>query len=513
MGVFDKKTKAVPPESAMNAVIYARYSSANQTENSIDGQLAECYRFANYHGYTVIGKYIDRAKSATSDDRDDFLRMIDDAKKQQFAYIIVYRFDRFARNRYDSVVYKRKLAESGVRVISTAETIGDGDESIILEALYEAIDESYSRRLSTITKRGMRESIKKGLWITPVPFGYDAVDRRLQINERESEGVKLCFDMYLDGQGKKKIARELNERGYKTKRGNDFTVSSVDNMLRHEIYTGSDTCFDDMQRTAPQIIDRDVYDKARAKMIADAKFYGRKQEQTEFLLVGKLYCGNCGTAMTGDTGTSRSGAKYHYYTCHNRKKRKACSKLSERQDFLEWYICEQTVKYILTPNRIREIAANVEQLAKSELERGELQAAINRQTEINKELDDLCENLIHTKVPQIIKRINDRAELLSKELEATEQQIATLKLQADHVITADAVTKYLSAFSRADLHDIEVRRRIINTLVQAIYLFDDKIVIYFNIKGAKSVTFLEMIRDAERLASECSVSSTSGELI
>ena len=128
------RTNPVPAENAMNAVIYARYSSTQQTENSIDGQLRECNRFAEFHGYTVIGTYIDRAKSGTSvEERTDFLRMIEDAKKQQFAYVIVYRFDRFARNRYDSVIYKKQLANYGVRVISTAETVGDGDEAIILE--------------------------------------------------------------------------------------------------------------------------------------------------------------------------------------------------------------------------------------------------------------------------------------------------------------------------------------------------------------------------------------------
>ena len=101
------KFGTVPPENALNAVIYARYSSTQQTENSIDGQLRECRRFAEYHGYTILAEYIDRAKSGTSaEERTDFLRMIADAKKQQFAFVIVYRFDRFARNRYDSAHYK-----------------------------------------------------------------------------------------------------------------------------------------------------------------------------------------------------------------------------------------------------------------------------------------------------------------------------------------------------------------------------------------------------------------------
>ena len=206
-----QKIKSVPPENALNAVIYARYSSTQQTENSIDGQLRECNRFADLHGYRIIGTYIDRAKSGTSvEERTDFLRMIEDAKKQQFAYIIVYRFDRFARNRYDSVIYKKQLSAVGVRVISTAETVGDGDEAIILESIYEAMDEAYSRRLSTITKRGLKETARKNLWTSIPPFGYQLIDRHPEILPEEADGVKMIFEKYLEGATKKEIADELN---------------------------------------------------------------------------------------------------------------------------------------------------------------------------------------------------------------------------------------------------------------------------------------------------------------
>ena len=87
----------------MNAVIYARYSSHAQNEQSVEGQLKACHDFADRQGLAVVGIYIDRALSGTSDNRPEFQRMIDDSAKRHFEAIIVYQLDRFTRNRYDTL--------------------------------------------------------------------------------------------------------------------------------------------------------------------------------------------------------------------------------------------------------------------------------------------------------------------------------------------------------------------------------------------------------------------------
>lgn len=118
----------------MKAVIYARYSSDNQREESIEGQLRECMEFAEKSGITVIGNYIDRALSAKTDNRPEFQKMIKDSYRKVFDSVIVWKVDRFARNRYDSAYYKNILKKNGVKVISAKEHIGEGSEGIILEA-------------------------------------------------------------------------------------------------------------------------------------------------------------------------------------------------------------------------------------------------------------------------------------------------------------------------------------------------------------------------------------------
>lgn len=157
----------------MKAVIYARYSSDNQREASIEGQLRECMEFAEKSGITVIGNYIDRALSAKTDNRPEFQKMIKDSYREVFDSVIVWKVDRFARNRYDSAYYKNILKKNGVKVISAKEHIGEGSEGIILEAILEGMAEFYSAELAEKVTRGLKENALKGLYNGgSVPVGY-----------------------------------------------------------------------------------------------------------------------------------------------------------------------------------------------------------------------------------------------------------------------------------------------------------------------------------------------------
>ena len=226
------KPVTVPEENQRNAVLYARFSSERQTENSIDFQLRADRAYCEQKGFRVVGEYIDRAISGTTDNRPEFQRMIADAKKQQFAFVIVYRFDRFARNRYDSAIYKKTLERSGVRVLSTEESVGTGDEGIILESIYEAMAESYSRKLSRIVTEGMKQKAIAGLSTGgALPFAYKIVDHRLAIDEDKAPYVRRAFEMYADGKTKSEIAKELNACGCRTQFGNHLEIKFISRML------------------------------------------------------------------------------------------------------------------------------------------------------------------------------------------------------------------------------------------------------------------------------------------
>lgn len=147
----------------MNIVIYARFSSHNQTEQSIEGQLKVCYEYARNHGFNVIEEYIDRAQSGTSDNRSNFQRMINDSVHHAFQGVLVYQLDRFARNRYDSAIYKARLKKNGVRVMSAKENIADDASGILVEGVLESMAEYYSVELSQKILRGMKINAEKML--------------------------------------------------------------------------------------------------------------------------------------------------------------------------------------------------------------------------------------------------------------------------------------------------------------------------------------------------------------
>ena len=146
----------------MTAVIYARYSSDNQREESIEGQIRECTAYAEKNGITIVKHYIDRAISAKTDNRPQFQQMIKDSDKKLFDIVLVWKLDRFARNRYDSARYKTQLKKNGVKLMSATEIISDGPEGIILESVLEGYAEYYSADLAEKVVRGQTENILKG---------------------------------------------------------------------------------------------------------------------------------------------------------------------------------------------------------------------------------------------------------------------------------------------------------------------------------------------------------------
>ena len=182
----------------MNAVIYARYSSDNQREESIEGQLRECKAFAEANDMVIVDTYIDRALSAKTDNRPDFQRMIKESANGLFDLVIVWKLDRFARNRYDSAHYKSVLQKNGVKVISAKENISEGPEGIILESMLEGMAEYYSAELAVKVKRGMMENALKGkVNGGKPPYGYYVYkERHLCVNETTAPIVQEIFRMY-----------------------------------------------------------------------------------------------------------------------------------------------------------------------------------------------------------------------------------------------------------------------------------------------------------------------------
>lgn len=213
----------------MKIVIYARYSSHSQTEQSIEGQLQTCYEYAKSNGHIVVAEYIDRAQSGTSDNRAEFQCMIADSDKHTFDGVLVYQLDRFARNRYDSAINKAKLKKNGVRVISARENITDDASGILVEGILESMAEYYSAELSQKIRRGMDINAEKGLSNGSNPgLGYTVdKDRKFHINPETAPIVREIFELYASGKTVTEIITNLNARQIKTSLGKAFNKNSL----------------------------------------------------------------------------------------------------------------------------------------------------------------------------------------------------------------------------------------------------------------------------------------------
>ena len=335
-----------------------RYSSDKQTEQSIEGQDRVCAEFCKQHGITIVRKYIDRATSARSTEkREQFVQMIEDSAKHPFDAIIVYKLDRFSRNRYDSAKYKYRLKTNGVKLISATENLSDNPESIILESVLEGMAEFYSAELSQKILRGMNESALKGNMLGGhVPLGYKLIDHKLVINPETAHIVQEAFDLYANGYTIAYICKLFNDKGYRTAKNAEFNRNSFKSMFRNERYIGIYRYKDIViEGGVPAIIDKELFELVgnRLKKAKDAPARGKAK--VEYLLSGKLFCGHCGDSMNGESGTSKTGRIYNYYTCYTRKRRKGCTKKPIAKEVIERVVCEDA-KEMLTDDLIEKLA-------------------------------------------------------------------------------------------------------------------------------------------------------------
>ena len=427
--------------------------------------------------------------------RPDFQRMIADSAKRQFEAVIVWKLDRFARNRYDSAIYKSKLKKNGVRVFSVTEGIGDGDESIILEAVLEAMAEMYSKQLGQNAARGMRETARKGLCTGgQIPLGYVVgEDHKLHIDSKTAPAVQLIYTLFADGKTKTQIAKELNARGFRTKNGKLYTSNSFFRILTNPMYYGDYTYKGDIPRECPAIISRALYDKCQERNEATKRSRGMKTSEVEWLLRGKLFCGHCGTQMTGDSGTGRANEKHYYYTCHKRKRYKDCDKKSEKKEQLERAVCQKTVEYVLREDRIGYIAERVVEQYEKEFDASIIKEKEMSLIKLDAELDKCAESLMHTTVRSVVDRINARAEELEAAKFELEHELAQLRITSKARITVDEIITFLRGFCSGDVEDIQFRRKIVDTFINAVYVFDDKYVVYYNVRDCKQVTYSDML--------------------
>ena len=468
---------------ALNAVIYARYSSDRQTEQSIEGQLRECYAFAKANDIAVIDTYIDRAISGKTDNRPAFQKMIEDSAKRQFQAVIVYRLDRFTRNRYDSAIYKARLKKNGVKVLSAMENLNGSPESIIMESLLEGMAEYYSVELSQKITRGMRENALKGKALGGQRvLGYKVnSDCYFEIDETTAPVVVDIFKLYSSGKTVKEICDILNARGVKTARGGAFNKNSLHTILTNKKYIGIyKTKYGEIVGGIPAIIDKELFEMVALRMEQNKKAPARAKAEINYLLSTKLFCGKCRSAMVGESGTSKTGKKYYYYACVKKKREKACDKSNVKKDWIEDLVIQRTVTDILKDDVIEKIADRLVELQKAEAaESGTMLYLQNSLAEIQVSIKNIMTAIEKGIITESTKT---RLTELEDEKRNVEIEIAKESI-ARRIISREQIIYWISSFKDGDITSEKYRQQLIDTFVHAVFVYDDKIVITYNYSG------------------------------
>jgi len=465
----------------MNIVIYARYSSHSQTEQSIEGQLKACYEYTKSNGYNVIEEYIDRAVTGTSDNRPEFLRMIEDSNDKNFNGVLVYQLDRFARNRYDSAIYKNALKKNGVRVLSAKENISNDASGILVEGLLESMAEYYSAELSQKIQRGMKINASKFLYNggNNVPLGFKiSVDKKFEVDESTAFIVRQVFEMYASGITMAEIIRYLNSQGLKTSRGNDFNKNSIRRILINKKYIGTYTYKDKETPDAiPRIVENSLFEKVQEMMGTNKKAPARSRAKAEYLLTTKLFCGHCKDMMTGFSGTSKTSRKYNYYACNSAKK-KQCDKKNARKDIIEDLVIKEA-RAILTIDNIERIATTVKKRIDEEKDNPYLVRFNKLLKESEKKKSNLIKSVSECEIESVRRS-------LYEELERIEEKIVNCRIEKAKEespmikLTKTEIKFFLNEMKKGNVNDVKYKKLLINVLVNKIYLYDNKMIIVFN---------------------------------
>ena len=461
-----------------NAVIYARYSSESQTEQSIEGQVRVITDYAKSNNIPIIDTYIDRAITGTSDKRPEFQRMIADAKNKNFGYVLVYKFDRFSRDRLNSLVYKRELKKNGVKVVSVTEYISDDPQGILFESIIDGYSEFYSAELSQKVRRGNRESRMKGLYTGGyVLYGYKVVDKKYVIVEEEAEIIKKIFIDAARGVTYPDISDNLNSKGIKH-RNKPFTSSFIHKVLHNKKYIGIvETHGEIFDNIVPAIIDKETFDRACTTSASNHIRGAHYKAKKEYLLSGKVFCGYCGAIVTAEGGKNARGNVFNYYKCSTIKiKKQKCELRTFRKEQLEEMVVEKVKKLFLENSDLEKIAEYICKAYNSMVvDDTALKSNERSLDKAKREIDNIV-NAIASGI------INDALKIRLDELqeEKTKLEIENVKLKTRNKtrLTINDVLRFLESMKEMNNETSAYNKRMIQRFIKKVVLYNNHMEVY-----------------------------------
>ena len=466
-------------------VIYARYSSAAQKDASIEQQVEECQKFARVQGIEVIETYADRAVSGKTDRRPAFQRMMRDAEKHKFKYVLAWKSNRIGRNMLQAKMNEAKLESCGVKCLYAEESFDDTAAGRFALRSMMNVNQFYIENMAEDIRRGMRDNAMNCKVTNGVlPLGYKKTpDLHYEIDEAGANVVREIFERVAAGEPFQWIYDDLNARGIKTARGTIWKKNSLARLITNERYRGIYIWSDvRIEGGIPRIIDDELFFKVQEVLKTKNNPRGRKSESGLYLLTGKLFCGKCKAPMVGVSGTGCNGTLYSYYTCQSRRLRHTCDKDNVGKEYIEETVARAIKEYVLKPEIIEWIAD--ETIAYNE-KHEELPYLRSLQDEILS-TDTAIRNLMKAVERGII---SDSLQRRLSELEVAKYQ-AQQKLfaaKADIIpVTREEVIEGLSKLRDGDIYDEKYMGVLFDTFLVAAYLYDDHIDIGFSFTGDKN---------------------------
>ena len=481
----------------MIGAIYARYSEGpRQTDQSIEGQVNDCMAFAERNGIKIVEIYADRHVSGKSlTGRFEFQRMLRDAQERKFECLIVWKVDRFGRDRTDIAFSKMQLKKANVKLMYAEETVPEGPEGIILESVLEGFAEYYSADLSQKVMRGRRETIKKGLFCGgSLPIGYMVDDQRhIVLDPKTAPHIREVFRMYSTGSRIKDCIAYLNSKGIKGQRGNIMSKSTVGKMIRNKRYLGIFDVSGEELRAEP-LIDEKTFMVCQDMLPGGPQKNAVGKAATDYLLSCKIFCGLCGRMLTGECGRGRSKV-YYYYKCPARKKGANCALSPVGKDFMEELVLRATVSDMLTPETISMLADEVLRVQEqdfkddpSKIIQSALDSCRKKQANILHAIEETGARGLATRLAKLEE---EEAEL---ELELKKAQVRRPRLSREDI------TLWLRSFKDGDLSDDGFRKRLLETFVARVELFPDRAIIFYHIsEKSKQKRTVSLGSDTARL--------------
>ena len=488
------------------AVIYARYSTRNQREESIEHQIDLCEAYAKEKGWVVVKKYWDKAETATQTvSRTAYNRMIDDSESEQFSKVIVFKIDRFSRNLRDYLNDQYRLALNGVEIHSTREQFQQGPMGKLAEVMVVLAAELYADSVSEHTTKAIYRNAAQG-WYTggKIPLGYKTVTedgrKALAIDEQEAQSVRFIFEQYAAGKTYSDLVELLDERNIRTKNGDRFSIGSFNSLFNNPIYVGQFIFGKDTDhpqksdRPDLRIISEELFESVQEKLKQNKTHGSKFRGKRAYILSGFVKCAKCESNMTVTTSSKKkdSGTVYDYcyYTCPARREKdqngnKLCDMANISVDSLEQYVMDRIIRKLFGFASLEDVTARLNQYIKAQAKESTLE--IKEQKKLLRKNQKRLERL-KTQIGDGSKdpSLEEEMERATEICQRLEDKIRELEIQQEsELCTPKEVVSLIRFMRKQEFLKLKAPEidRFMDAYLDKVLVYDDKIRVKLNINS------------------------------